>query len=78
MDAKMIAALDAIETHGARAVYGAAIAQMEGRTPDLRSLGLEPETLGDVDRIMSLAFRRLSGAEKLIDRVQAQHRLDNL
>lgn len=50
----------AIQTHGADAVYKAATKYMEGHTRALEAVGLNVEGMGGAWRVQSAAYRELS------------------
>lgn len=67
---------EAIRTHGAQAVYKAAIKRMDGDRTALAAVGLQADNLGQADQIMSAAFRQLGPAAQAIDKASAQAALD--
>lgn len=65
---------DAILEHGALAVYNAAAAHMTD-SASLHAVGLQPETLGDVNRALSVAYQRMTDAERAIENAAASSAL---
>lgn len=58
---------EAIKTHGAAAVYAAAVKRLEGDKKALSAIGVCAQTLGEVNAIMTAAFERMSKEEKAAD-----------
>jgi len=68
---------DAIQKHGAKAVYDAAHRHAAGdKTHGLECVGLAPQTMRDVWDAMSAAYSQMSEAERAIENAQASSRLD--
>lgn len=65
----------AIDTHGARAVYDAAVRCMGGDREALGRVGLTAETATDVWRIMQAAYERMSESERAADYRDAEQEL---
>ena len=69
----------AIRSHGAQAVFTAAHRHMGGDYKrGLRSVGLQPVTMGDVWRTMSAAYAEIGPAAEAIDAAQAKAALEKL
>ncbi len=62
--------LDAIESHGARVVYDAAVKALEGDRAPLAEVGVACLNLSNANTAMTLAFRALSPTEKAMDHVE--------
>lgn len=68
---------EAIQKHGAKAVYEAAHRHAAGdRAQGLESVGLAPKTMRDVWDAISSAYAQMSEAERAIENAQASSRLD--
>jgi hypothetical protein len=70
---------EAIQTHGAQAVYDAASRHMGGDFKHgLASVGLSAQTMADVFAIQSRAYAEMGLAARAIDYAKAQAELDAL
>ena len=66
----------AIERHGARQVYEAACAFIDGKgVTALLAVGLNAGTLGDAFLIQTRAYQRMSRADQVADYWGASHEL---
>ena len=62
----------AIQQHGAKAVYQAATAHMAGdKSNGLFKVGLTAKTMGDVFAIQTEAYKQMGPAPQVIDSAQA-------
>jgi hypothetical protein len=67
----------AIQQHGAKAVYQAATSHMAGDKPNgLAKVGLTAKTMGEVFAIQTEAFKQMGPADQAIDHAQAKAALD--
>ena len=66
---------DAIDTHGATAVYQAASRHMEGDTTALPGVGLNPDSMGDAWRIQSEAYKQMPMQDQVEDQVDVASKL---
>ena len=58
-------------THGAKAVHDAAYQYMRNNHNPMSAIGLECQSIGDADAIMSAAFKLLSASDKAADHAGA-------
>lgn len=63
--------IDAISQHGAKSVYDAASARMNGNRHPLEAMGLVAETIGDANAIMVVAFGHMGTADRAGDLADA-------
>lgn len=68
---------EAIKKHGAKAVYDAAVACMEGDKNALPSVDLGAASMGAAYRIMMTAHHQMSAADQAADYWDAQSKLDD-
>lgn len=69
----------AIQQHGAKAVYQAATAHMAGdKANGLSKVGLQAKTMGDVFAIQTEAYKQMGPADQAIDNAQATAALDSI
>jgi predicted HicB family RNase H-like nuclease len=69
----------AIQQHGAKAVYQAATSHMAGdKANGLAKVGLTAKTLGEVFAIQSEAYKQMGPADQAIDHAQATAALDGI
>lgn len=67
----------AIQQHGAKAVYEAATAHMAGdKKNGLTKVGLQAKTMGEVFAIQTEAYKQMGQADQAIDNAQAHAALD--
>jgi len=65
----------AIKKHGAKAVYNAAVARMEGDTEALPKVDLGAANMGAAYTIMTTAHKQMSAEDQAADYWQAQEAL---
>lgn len=69
----------AIQQHGAKAVYQAANAQMAGNKAEgLAKVGLTAKTMGEVFAIQTEAYKQMGAADQAIDNAQATAALESI
>ena len=69
----------AIQQHGAKAVYQAATAHMAGdKANGLDKVGLTAKTMGDVFGIQTEAYKQMGPADQAIDNAQAAAALEGI
>lgn len=69
----------AIQQHGAKAVYQAATAHMAGdKANGLSKVGLAAATMGDVFAIQTEAYKQMGPADQAIDNAQAAATLESI
>ena len=69
----------AIQQHGAKAVYQAATAHMAGdKANGLSKVGLAAATMGDVFAIQTEAYKQMGPADQAIDNAQATAALESI
>lgn len=64
---------NAIAQHGAVAVHDAAQRAFEGDYAPIRALGFDAQTLGDAWAAQLLAHRRMTPAERALEKMHAEH-----
>jgi hypothetical protein len=69
----------AIQQHGAKAVYQAATAHMAGdKANGLDKVGLTATTMGDVFAIQTEAYKQMGPADQAIDNAQTTATLESI
>lgn len=67
----------AINKSGANAVHGAAIKQMSGDSESFYEMGFQPENLGDVYKVLTVAYEQMSDASRAISFAKTQAELED-
>lgn len=70
--------LMACATFGAGKIYDAANARLSGDHSQLTAFGLTAKTLGDANKIASIAYANMGPVAQAIDYAQATAQLDRL
>lgn len=65
----MIKTQNAIQVHGAKAVYAAACSAINGDYAPLAEMGIEISSLGDAYRVQTSAFKSMSKGERAADKM---------